>query len=332
LKAKTRERLQAKLDAREKEAAETGWIVLLISKEGKKFWICKCSPPERTEKRGAAHIFASEEAALETARAWEGQPPLWSAWVVHVTLAPGPSLGADRVTEPKANGAPAAPLAVVPPPEDPVLFAMRQELRGQLDKPLTGRSLFLLEQTAMLARQLFALRTAPDGMAKLRAKTNGGFGMSNGLMVPNPIYTSNGMTIGGSDLFDGDGGESSDALGVMQGVPMPGALATAPGVETFGASAIRELMGNVSKRREESIGDLMEDIGRAERLGEKEIAAALREKIRLRLGAPLPFGPPERRIAKKAAKKRRLRIYDKPASPPTRSPRPLRRKGVTVRP
>lgn len=335
MKVKAQKRLTAKLDAREKDAAR-GWIVCLVSAVGRESWISRASPPQRTVRRERAYVFLTREAAEDACNGdWmgtdaRGAPSILTAQIVEVLrLVPGfpdayvydvsssfpEAMRSNSPPFPKAGtGESIAPLAIVLPPEDPVLLAMRMELRGQLDKPLTGRSLFLLEQTAALARQLFALRTAPDGLAKLRGKTNGsgstGLTMSSGgpIYMPNPLAQPQFPT--SVDYLNGEG-LSEDGLGVAQGIPMSGALATAPGIETFGASAIRELLGNVTKKKEEPLSDLIADVTQAERHGERDIAAALREKIRVRLGASEPFGPPEKRVAKMAKRRkaaRRLRV------------------------
>lgn len=103
---------------------------------------------------------------------------------------------------------------------DPLAESLRVKLRTLVDhKPLTPRVLLEMEQTARLARELLAVGKNPEAKPK----------RSNGLPSFLGSYNT-GVGSGGADPYDTDDG---------------GVTTSAPPIETFGATAMRELVAAI---------------------------------------------------------------------------------------
>lgn len=126
--------------------------------------------------------------------------------------------------------------------------ALLDQLKRILEKPIGPKMLKELAKTALLSQRL--LITAGDPSALPNRRRGMGYGGLGGLLVEDDIDPE----------FDG---------------PMP----IAPPAETFGASAIRELIAAAKEKNKPGVVELTKALGIAKKEGLDEVAADLQRQL-----------------------------------------------------
>jgi hypothetical protein len=142
----------------------------------------------------------------------------------------------------------------------PLVAALHAHIQTVATRPIDIRMLAELEKTCLLARELMVIGQNPDALSKRRLVT--GFD---------------------SSIYDTGGG------GMMVSPSYMGQSAYSSPQETFGVTAIRELVGSLAsfmpKPKEPEVGysDLVSAITVAKAAGDTELEQQLRAELRLKL-------------------------------------------------